>query len=99
MRQAMLTPALPQDLCYQAGSKWSLTKVAVAHKTGLCPVGETSVVIVVSSTHRQDALQVATYLGFVSGPFCTKPPPLHPISVLETGLPVHEGSCVAYRRA
>ena len=30
----------------------------MAHKTGLCPVGETSVVIAVSSTHRQDALQV-----------------------------------------
>ena len=48
----------PQDLCQQARNKWSLTKVAVAHKTGLCPVGETSVVIAVSSTHRQDALQV-----------------------------------------
>ncbi len=51
---------LAQDLCHQAGSKWCLTKVAVAHKTGLCPVGETSVVIAASSTHRQDALQVLT---------------------------------------
>lgn len=50
--------AFAQDLCQQASTKWSVTKVAVAHKTGLCPVGETSVVIAVSSTHRQDALQV-----------------------------------------
>ncbi|KAL3133152.1 hypothetical protein ABBQ38_007046 [Trebouxia sp. C0009 RCD-2024] len=47
-----------QALCTQACTRWSLTKVAVMHKVGLCPVGETSVVIAVSSTHRQDALQV-----------------------------------------
>ena len=47
-----------QNLCNQASNKWSLTKLAVMHKVGLCPVGETSVVIAVSSTHRQDALQV-----------------------------------------
>lgn len=51
-----------RGLCQQARSKWSLTKVAVAHKTGLCPVGETSVVIAVSSTHRQDALQAVAWL-------------------------------------
>lgn len=52
------TVSVLQELCTQACAKWSLTKVAVMHKVGLCPVGETSVVIAVSSTHRQAALQV-----------------------------------------
>lgn len=56
-----ISKAILQELCSQACSKWSLTKVAVMHKIGLCPVGETSVVIAVSSTHRLDALQVLAH--------------------------------------
>ena len=49
---------IPQELCTDASQRWSLTKIAVAHKIGPCPVGDTSVVIAASSTHRRDALEV-----------------------------------------
>ena len=47
-----------QELCALMESKWAVKKVAIAHKTGLCPVGEASVIIAVSSAHRRDAIEV-----------------------------------------
>ena len=37
--------------------RWELKKVAVAHRTGIVPVGTASVVIAVSSAHRAAALE------------------------------------------
>lgn len=37
-------------------SRYELCEVAIAHRTGRCEVGEVSVAIAVSATHRQDAL-------------------------------------------
>lgn len=36
-------------------SKYQLTKVAIVHKLGECPIGEESIVIAVSAPHRQAA--------------------------------------------
>lgn len=50
-----------QSLITDARSKWQLTKVAVYHRLGTVPVGETSVIIAVSSEHRQ-SLQAVEWL-------------------------------------
>ena len=42
--------------------RWDVCKVAIAHRTGVVPVGESSVVIAVSSAHRREALE-ATQFG------------------------------------
>ena len=39
-----------------------MKKMAVAHKIGLCDVGQTSVIIAVSSAHRREALEVTARL-------------------------------------
>lgn len=41
--------------------RWPLHGVAIEHRTGLLQVGETSVVIAVSSTHRDAAFEAAAY--------------------------------------
>ena len=53
----------PQGICDEAAARWDLSRVALAHRTGTCAVGEPSVMIAASSPHRRDALEV----GFVSG--------------------------------
>ncbi|KAG7672204.1 hypothetical protein Ndes2526B_g06811 [Nannochloris sp. 'desiccata'] len=45
------------ELCEEAYTKWDLKKVAMAHRTGVVAVGEASVVIVISSAHRIEALE------------------------------------------
>jgi molybdopterin synthase catalytic subunit len=47
-----------QSLCQQACSRWSITRVAVAHRTGRVDVAEASVIIAVSSPHRKEAIEV-----------------------------------------
>ncbi len=51
-----------QALIARMRSRWDVRKVAVAHRTGVVPVGQASVVIAVSSAHRQAALE-ATHWG------------------------------------
>ncbi|KAI9593052.1 Molybdopterin biosynthesis MoaE [Syncephalis fuscata] len=46
----------------EARMKWSLHRIGVWHRTGLVPVGETSVVIAVSSVHRHAALEATTFI-------------------------------------
>ena len=41
--------------------KFGVLKVALVHRTGVVPVGEASVVILVSSVHRQPALRAVEY--------------------------------------
>jgi len=41
--------------------RWQLKKVAVAHRTGVVPVGQASVIITVSSAHRADALEATRF--------------------------------------
>ena len=41
--------------------KWGLERVAIIHRTGLLPVGEASVVISISSPHRDAAFDACRY--------------------------------------
>jgi molybdopterin synthase catalytic subunit len=52
-----------QSLITAARQKWDdLIHVAIVHKIGDCPVGETSVVIAVSSGHRVQGLEAVHWL-------------------------------------
>ncbi|XP_010532728.1 PREDICTED: molybdopterin synthase catalytic subunit [Tarenaya hassleriana] len=50
------------SICLAARSTWMLHKIAVAHRLGPVPVGETSVFIAVSAVHRADALEACKFL-------------------------------------
>ena len=45
----------------RARERWQLCGVALAHRTGVVPVGEASVVVAVSSPHRREALDAASF--------------------------------------
>lgn len=51
-----------KSICSSARSSWNLHSIAVVHRLGAVPVGETSVFIAVSSTHRADALDACKFL-------------------------------------
>jgi molybdopterin synthase catalytic subunit len=51
-----------QELCQQLRSKWDVTHVVMAHRTGVVEVCEASVIIAVSSPHRKAALEVSSWL-------------------------------------
>lgn len=51
-----------QELCTEATGRWDVKKVALAHKIGDCGIGQTSVIIAVSSAHRREALEVLCLL-------------------------------------
>ncbi|KAF9304248.1 Molybdopterin synthase catalytic subunit [Mortierella antarctica] len=52
-----------KQLINNARAKWNdLIHVAIYHKVGDCPVGETSVVIAVSSGHRRQGLEATAWL-------------------------------------
>lgn len=48
-------------ICSSARASWNLHSIAVAHRIGTVPVGETSVFIAVSSVHRADALEACRF--------------------------------------
>mmetsp|Transcript_49943 Transcript_49943/g.92895 ORF Transcript_49943/g.92895 Transcript_49943/m.92895 type:complete len:187 (+) Transcript_49943:67-627(+) len=48
-------------ICEQMRSRWEIERIAIVHRLGLCPVGEASVVIAVSSAHRREALEAAQF--------------------------------------
>ncbi|CAN8318276.1 unnamed protein product [Cochlearia groenlandica] len=50
------------SICTAARSTWDIHKIAVAHRLGPVPVGETSVFIAVSSVHRADGLDACKFL-------------------------------------
>jgi len=50
-------------ICKEVRYKWDQVKrIAIGHLVGSCPVGETSVVIAVSSVHREDGLLAVKYI-------------------------------------
>ncbi|CAK9181124.1 unnamed protein product [Ilex paraguariensis] len=51
-----------KSICSSARSSWILNSIAVAHRLGPVPVGETSVFIAVSSVHRADSLDACKFL-------------------------------------
>jgi len=46
-----------QKICDQIRSKWDVFHIAMYHKTGEVPIGEASVIIAISSVHRESGLQ------------------------------------------
>ena len=50
-----------QVICGEARRRWKLTKIAMVHRIGLVPIGETSVAIAVSSVHRRDSLEAVHF--------------------------------------
>jgi molybdopterin synthase catalytic subunit len=51
-----------QLLARQARDRWNLTAVSLVHRIGPVALGESSVVIAVSSPHRDDAFQAGRWL-------------------------------------
>lgn len=51
-----------KTICDSARSSWSLISMAVAHRLGPVPVGETCVFVAVSSVHRADSLEACRFL-------------------------------------
>lgn len=50
------------ELSLQMGDRWAIHRVAFVHRLGRVPVGETSMVVAVSSAHRADAIQACEWL-------------------------------------
>ena len=50
------------EIVGEARSRWPLVGVAVVHRTGSLPVGEVSVGVAVSSSHRVDAFPAAAFI-------------------------------------
>lgn len=49
-------------ICEQIRSKWSDTKhIAIHHRLGVVPVKEASVIIAISSPHRQNSLEATQF--------------------------------------
>ncbi|KAL5974217.1 Molybdopterin synthase catalytic subunit [Asimina triloba] len=51
-----------RSICSAARSSWKIESIAVAHRLGPVPVGETSVFVAVSAVHRSDAMEACRYL-------------------------------------
>ncbi|KAG6383955.1 hypothetical protein SASPL_119939 [Salvia splendens] len=51
-----------KTICTSARSSWNLNSIAVAHRLGPVPVGETSVFIATSAVHRADALDACKFI-------------------------------------
>lgn len=52
-----------RKLIVEARAKWpALTRIALRHRIGVVPVGETSVIVAVSSVHREASLEAAKML-------------------------------------
>ena len=47
-----------QDISKLCIAKYSIKRIAISHRIGTVHVGEASVIIAVSSTHRKAALEV-----------------------------------------
>ncbi|CAO3629456.1 unnamed protein product [Cunninghamella blakesleeana] len=51
-----------EEIIIESRQKWRLKHLSVYHRTGVVPVGETSVVIAISSTHRADSIHATEYI-------------------------------------
>jgi len=50
-----------EKITHVARERWANARIAVAHRTGVVPIGMASVVIAVSSAHRGDAFEAARF--------------------------------------
>ena len=51
-----------KKLCKEAFEQWDLLKISLSHRLGDVPIGEESVLIWVSSAHRQHGLEAVSCL-------------------------------------
>ena len=51
-----------ENICVRARSKWDIQNIAVYHRLGEVPMGETSVAIAVSSPHRIESLKTVEFI-------------------------------------
>jgi molybdopterin synthase catalytic subunit len=50
-----------KDIEKEVFAKWNIKKIAMIHRIGTLKVGETSVIIGVSSEHREESFQACKY--------------------------------------
>ena len=50
-----------KELCRKIRQQWAVTKIALIHKLGDCPIGEISVLIAISSAHRKESLEAVHF--------------------------------------
>lgn len=48
-------------LANQAGERWQIVRIAIAHRIGLVNIGETSVAIAVAAAHRAEAFEACRF--------------------------------------
>jgi len=51
-----------QTIGEEAGQQWDVKGIAVVHRIGQVPIGEASIVIAVSTAHRDDAFKACRYI-------------------------------------
>src|SRR5260370_18005735 len=50
-----------RKLALEAGARWKITRIAIAHRVGVVEIGETSVAIAVSAPHRAEAFEACRF--------------------------------------
>jgi MoaE-MoaD fusion protein len=50
-----------RKLAREAGERWKIVRIAIAHRVGTVEIGETSVAIAVSSAHRAEAFEACRF--------------------------------------
>jgi molybdopterin synthase catalytic subunit len=50
-----------RKLAREAGQRWQIVRIAIAHRIGAVEIGETSVAIVVSAAHRGEAFEACRF--------------------------------------
>jgi molybdopterin synthase catalytic subunit len=51
-----------REIVAEAGKRWGVERVAVAHRVGRLEIGEASVIIVVATPHRGEAFEACRYI-------------------------------------
>jgi molybdopterin converting factor subunit 1 len=50
-----------RKLAHEAGTRWKIVRIAIAHRIGVVEIGETSVAIAVSAAHRGEAFEACRF--------------------------------------
>lgn len=50
-----------RKLAHEAGTRWKIVRIAIAHRVGRVDIGETSVAIAVSAAHRGEAFEACRF--------------------------------------
>lgn len=57
-----------QEICHEAGRKWAVKYIALAHRVGYCGMGQASVIVAVSSVYRKASTKVVLYEIMIVAP-------------------------------